>query len=80
MDFLKNIQRSGHWPFTLLLGLVFVPVFCTHFGAHTDGFFILTPKGHWLGDPEAGILFTQGRPLLAYFNSFVGWFVKSVEH
>ena len=58
--------------------ILFIPIFLAHFSAHTDGFLISTPKGNWLGDPEGGILFMQGRPLWTYLDSFIGWFVKSV--
>ncbi len=79
MQIPKSISQGKFWPMAVVLGLIFCPIFLGLFGAHTDGFLIITPKGDWLGDPEGGILFTQGRPLWVYIDSFVGWFVKSAE-
>src|SRR5437764_14568002 len=68
------------WPAALLLTFIFFPIFIARFGAHTDGFYILTKKGDWLGNPEGSIIFMQGRPLLTYLTSFLGWFTHTVDH
>ena len=67
------------WFLIPLFVLIFSPIFLVHFGTHTDGYLITTPKGDWMGDPEGGVLFKQGRPLWTYLDSFIGWHVKSVE-
>jgi len=69
---------SYFWLAASLLGLIFFPVFIATFGAHTDGFYIITKKGDWLGNPEGAIIFMQGRPLLTFLTSFIGWFTHSV--
>jgi hypothetical protein len=58
---------------------LFFPVFISTFVCHTDSLFILTQKGNWLGDPEAGVWFLQGRPLGAVINSIAGWFTYKAE-
>lgn len=80
INHIKTIQKSYFGYSIIPLILIFLPIFCVHFGAHTDGFYIITKKGDWLGDPEGATMFMQGRPISAILNSFLGWFINNVEH
>jgi hypothetical protein len=66
------------WLLVLFLTLFFSPVFTTHFGAHTDGYFFITSSNNWLGGPESIIMFKQGRPFSVFLNSFIAWHIKEV--
>ncbi len=64
---------------SIFLVLIFLPAFIFPFSAHTDGFYIVTLKGNWLGNNEAPALIMQGRPFFAWLNSFLGWHISSIE-